>query len=385
MLDNLTILILSPQAWGKMFLSKHHYAIELARRGNRVYFLNPPGEGGTPSSGSIEIVASGITPGLHFVSHKLWFPYNLKFHALPLFHVLMKGHVRKILQRIEQPVDIVWSFDLGNLYPFSFFGRRPLKIFHPVDEPLNRTAINSGLGADVLFSVTREILDKYQEYAIPRHFINHGVSAEFLASAADPGQAGGSIRFGFSGNLLRPDIDRDIFLHVVRENPAVSFECWGSYSRDQSNIGGDSDDAGTAFVAALQALPNVILHGPVPSFQLAKEIHRMDGFLICYDIAKDQSSGTNYHKIMEYLSTGKVIVSNNVSTYRDRPDLIRMVAEREDNRRFPALFRQVTADLDRLNAPDAQALRRAFAADNTYEKQVARIASLLPPSGRNSN
>ena len=43
-LRNKTILIISPQAWGKMFLSKHHYAIELAKRGNAVYFLNPPGE-----------------------------------------------------------------------------------------------------------------------------------------------------------------------------------------------------------------------------------------------------------------------------------------------------------------------------------------------------
>ena len=36
------ILLISPQAWGKMFVAKHHYAVELSRSGNEVYFLNPP-------------------------------------------------------------------------------------------------------------------------------------------------------------------------------------------------------------------------------------------------------------------------------------------------------------------------------------------------------
>lgn len=40
--NNKTILIISPEPWGKMMISKHHYALELAKLGNEVYFLNPP-------------------------------------------------------------------------------------------------------------------------------------------------------------------------------------------------------------------------------------------------------------------------------------------------------------------------------------------------------
>jgi len=42
-LRNKTIIILSPEKWGKMMLSKHHYAIELAGMGNIVFFtvFNP--------------------------------------------------------------------------------------------------------------------------------------------------------------------------------------------------------------------------------------------------------------------------------------------------------------------------------------------------------
>ena len=40
------IFILSPQHWGTMFLSKHHYAIEFAKMGNEVFFLIHPNQHG---------------------------------------------------------------------------------------------------------------------------------------------------------------------------------------------------------------------------------------------------------------------------------------------------------------------------------------------------
>lgn len=376
-LQDRTILVVSPQAWGNMFISKHHYALELARRGNRVYFLNPPGEGGADKKKRVEIVPSGIVPELYFIRHSLWFPYNLKFHVLPLFHFLMRGQVRRILKAIGREVDIVWSFDLGNLYPFRLFGRGPLKIFHPVDEPLNPTAIRSAEGADMLFSVTREILDKYKGYGLPAYFINHGVAADFLLPVDVRAGTGRPVRVGFSGNLLRKDVDREIFMQIIRENPHVHFECWGSYKDNQSNIGGVADAAMARFVADLESQANIILHGPVPSSHLAKAIHKMDAFIICYDVRKDQSRGTNYHKIMEYISTGKVIISNNVTTYRSEPDLVQMVESREDNTHLPELFKRVIRDLDRHNSPYLQEKRINFARDNTYQRQVERIESVL--------
>ena len=42
MLDLYSILIISPEAWNGHFVSKHHYAVSLANRGYKVYFLNPP-------------------------------------------------------------------------------------------------------------------------------------------------------------------------------------------------------------------------------------------------------------------------------------------------------------------------------------------------------
>ncbi len=368
---------MSPQSWGKMFVSKHHYAIELARQGNVVYFLNPPDEGKTGSR-TVIIEPSGVHENLFFIQHRLWFPYNIKFHFISLFHILMKPHVKHIARQIGRPIDIVWSFDLGNMYPFSFFPEGSFKIFHPVDEPTNQTAINSAIGAQVIFSVTREILAKFHQFRVPKYFINHGV-ADYFLQPFSPKKINQNhrIHVGVSGNLLREDIDRTIFLQIIRENPDIVFECWGSYQLKQSNIGGMDDEPARNFINSLRQQPNVILHGVLDAVNLAKELGRMDAFLICYNINKDQSKGTNYHKVMEYISTGKVIISNNITTYSDKPYLIQMVPDRDHNKALPELFSKVIRNLPLYNKEEWQRARIAFATENFYAIQIQKIGELI--------
>jgi hypothetical protein len=376
-LQNKTILIISPQSWGKMFVSKHHYAIELARQGNSVYFLNPPLGKEAPRSKRISIEPSGIQAGLFLINHRLNFAYNIKFHFIGLFHALMRPHIRKILRAIGKPIDLVWSFDLGDLYPFRLFPAEAIKVFHPVDEPLNQTAINAARGAGIIFSVTREILDKYRQLPVERHFINHGLAETFLQPVDINKSAGVPIRVGISGNFLRTDIDRVILMQIVTGNPDILFDCWGAYAIDQSNIGGSMDKPTEAFINLLRSQPNAVLHGAIPANELALAIRHVDAFLICYDVNKDQSKGTNYHKIMEYLSTGKVIISNNVTTYRDQPELMQMVKERDNNKKLPELFGKVIGDLAHYNAPSLQQQRIDFSRNNSYLKQVQRIESII--------
>ncbi|HEY4206315.1 MAG TPA: hypothetical protein VGM31_05875 [Puia sp.] len=371
---NKTILLLSPQSWGKMFISKHHYAVELARKGNKVFYLNPPGEGHEGKE-RVAIRPLPDVEGLFLVTHRLYFPYNLKFHAQGLFHWLMRRQVGSILRAIGRQPDIIWSFDLNHMYPLSFFDSGAFKIFHPVDEPLNKTALAAGKGADIVFSVTEEILEKYGHLNVGRHFINHGVAKGFLDSP-DGRPEDGRVRVGFSGNLLRKDLDRGVLLDIIRQHPAVEFHFWGSYSISQANIGGGEDKETQDFIRVLQSSANIVLHGAVPSSELARAIHGMDAFLICYDIKKDQSGGTNYHKIMEYLCTGKVVIANNITTYKNKPELVQMVMERDNNRQLPALFSQVIQHLDEYNSQALQQGRIDFATANTYGRQIERIDEL---------
>ena len=375
-LNHKVILILTPQAWGKMLLAKHHYAIELAKQGTEVYFLNPPDNhhwSWRKPRERIIIESLPDHPNLHIIHQKLFFPYRLKFHARRLYNSLIKKQIRGILQAIPGEVDMIWSFDLGNLFPLRFFNHQIFKVFHPVDEPADGNAILAGSGAGILFSVTKEIIEKYKGLGIPSFFINHGLADEFIKEKTHPVTSHDPIHVGLSGNFLRPDLDRKILMQIVHENPGVLFHFFGIHAITQSNIGAAVDADTGLFISRLAGYENVKMHGVLNTVDLASALNRMDALLICYDLHLDQSKGTNYHKVMEYLSTGKVIISNNITTYREYPELIRMSESRENNISLPALFSDTIAHLEKWNSPDLVNGRKNFARNNTYRKQLDRI------------
>ena len=361
-------------------LAKHHYALELAKAGNEVYFLNPPDNLHWNLKKDETRIRISAVPGhanLFVIDQELYFPYMLKYHARKIYNLLVKKQIRAILKKIGHPVDILWSFDLGNLFPMRFFPNKIYKIFHPVDEPGDQYALDAASGAAVIFSVTREILDKYATYKIPSHFVNHGLAEEFFPEQPHPYIKGNPVNVGISGNLLRQDLDRETLIQIVEENPDLVFNFYGSYKTGDSNIGAGTDVATLSFVERLQSNRQVVLHGVLKTTELAAQLNKMDLFLICYDINKDQSKGTNYHKVMEYLSTGRVIVSNNITTYRDQPILVRMLSDRVSNHLLPQLFKDTVVHLEEFNSLENIRQRISYACENSYEKQLEEIQQFI--------
>jgi hypothetical protein len=105
-------------------------------------------------------------------------------------------------------------------------------------------------------------------------------------------------------------------------------------------------------------------------------MQEMDGFLICYDIDRDQSKGTNYHKILEYISTGKVVISNNVSTYANQGDLVQMPQER-NNEFLAKLAGDIVNNIEQYNTDNLKRKRIEFVLEHTYAKQVDKTEALL--------
>jgi glycosyltransferase involved in cell wall biosynthesis len=287
----------------------------------------------------------------------------------------MRWHIKRLTAMIGRPIDVVWSFDLGNIYPLEYF-QSSIRIFHPVDEPRNTDAMKAGEHSDIIFSVTNEILYKYRHLTIPRILVNHGVS-EIFFQTQERVIVDQTLHIGLSGNLLRNDIDRDTLIRIIKENVNHIFEFWGSYSMMDANIGGGDDEATQLFVKVLSEMPNVKLHGAVQSEELAKGFARIDAFLICYDVLKDQSKGTNYHKVMEYLATGKPIIANNISAYQDTSNLVYMVKSRTSNAELPELFKTVIADMTKYNNKTLSQYRIEFARGNTYSRKIAEIEGHL--------
>jgi hypothetical protein len=373
-LRNKVIYLISYEEWGPMLMSKHHYAIELANLGNQVYFIGHTDKRKKLRRGHISVKRSFLE-NLFIVEHRLYHPYFLKFKATRLYNILTGVHIKSIIRKIGKGPDVILSFDTGNSLPLSLFPKKTLRIYLPVDGPFDTVfELAAASHSQVIFSVAEKILKFYDSLPVPKHKLDHGVSNEFIAEDISD-IINEPLRIGYSGSLLRNDIDVSVFLNIVRENQDKVFEIWGEYDAEASSIhlAQDVPIATHDFIHELKQMNNVILHGAVDSASLAKGLKQVDAFLLCYNIKNLQNS----HKILEYLGSGKVIISSFVSRYANRPDLIQMVQDPQSNSGFEILFDEVTSRIKQHNTIEAQNNRITYASDYTYHKQVKRIEEAI--------
>lgn len=355
-LINKNILIISPEPWDHIPVSKHHYARALASLGNNVFFLNPPAYENSVTRDAKEA-------NVNIVNYKTIRGAN----RLPaLFRDgLNSVLIRKIKRLCKVNFDVVWSFD-----SFRFQNMRlwetDVKIYHVVDvhkAPLEFQLFES---ADVILSVSKLILERITAKDKITAQINHGLARHFLEPPAvyennSSGTIKPEMKVGYVGNLDNWCVDHETLFRIVMENPDINFMFIGPYK------------TGSEIASHLTALPNVKLLGRVETEQLPCLLNQMTVFLMCY-YGADAAVNSNHHKILEFLSTGKPTVINYTDEYKDKRDLVIMS---DHNEELPALFQKVCGNIDQYTSPFLVAKRKEYAASNTYASQIERIDLLL--------
>lgn len=351
-----SILLISPQKWDGQFVSKHHYARELAFKGNQVFFLGPPSK-----KGRVEIKPTNFE-NVFVISHSFWFSRKIRFHFRDLFDILVKFHVKSLIKKIGS-IDLVWCFE-PNLYKnLEWFGSET-KIYHPVDYVEEKTQIQVGISADIIFSVAYNILDQFHDIETPSFFINHGLSNDFIQDCKVKQCA--KISFAYIGNLMIRGLDRKSISEIILTHPEIEFDFYGSYPVH-------SDDS---FIDFLNVQPNCHLKGIKTTAELAQLLKSYSGFLMCYIPEMELNNGSNSHKILEYLSFGKVIIANKVLHYEQHRDLIQMSTQ-SNNSDYIELFQETVLNINKYNSEELFEKRRALAYENTYSNQIDRIEKHL--------
>ena len=372
-----TVLIVSPQPWNHIPVSKHNYAIALARRGHPVVFLNPPQEDLAGAS-VCELVAE--YPCLRVLSYRRpWF-YRLRFHVPRIYDWLMQRHVAVLLRRHHCVPDLVWCFDYNLLGDLSRLGAEK-SIFHPVDPLSERRHLQPARMADLVVTVSSRIAGQLAASGRGVHVVNHGLAAPFeqlaretvrllkSSSAGDrAGWCSGRRQVGYAGNLGRRPVNRAVLRQIVTENTQTDFHFWGPAD--------ENGGAAAEFIGFLRGQRNVTLHGAVSQQQLAAAFRGMDAFLLSYAADPTESDRSNSHKILEYLSTGKVVVSSRIQVYENQPGLL-VMSDSDTDADLPGLFAATMARLDEQNSVELQQARIAVALDNAYDRQIDRIFALL--------
>jgi glycosyltransferase involved in cell wall biosynthesis len=370
------ILVISPQPWEHIAISKHHYALELARRGNRVFFLEPPD---ASLSEAVRLRTAPESAAVTVVSYRPCFPFVLRFHARPVFDRLMRWQISRLLRAIGEPLDVVWCFDFNLFSDLRAFGA-PVKIYHPVDPVQSPHQVRPAASADLVLGVSEEILSRFEGLGVPIACLGHGLASDFVDAYDNArhehraGNHGPGPHVGYFGRLTRPPLNRALLREMIARSPAATFHFWGPYTMTAEAAASFPDIA--EFIEFLKEHPRVRLHGTRTPAELAREIQHMDAFVLTYALHPTESDRSNSHKILEYLSTGKAVVASRFSAYDDHPDILTM-PEDDDDRRVPELLRETLDNLGECNAPERCEQRRRFALAHTYARHLERIEALL--------
>jgi len=358
-----------------MHLSKHHYAIELAKFCKKVYFLNPPYKNGSIGT----VISTTEFDNIYSVKYKPFFNHSIRFHIRPVFDFFIWVQIKLLLSKLKEKIDIVWCFE-PNIYSNLKHFNANISIFHPVDQIQFKYQINVAKSADIIFSVSKSILSKILIFQKPTFFVNHGVSDSFFikqnAVLAPLIKPSNRIRVGYIGNLYISSLDRECLNLIIQNFPDIIFEFWGAKEIANNNLSGDNSEKSIEWVEWLENKDNVILNGALSKIELAKAIKKTSVFLVCLDNELDKNNGANSHKILEYLSTGKVVVSKPIQEYENSKHLIE-VTESNDSNEYLALFEKVISNLDYYNSEKLIEERIKFACKNTYQNQLLTIVDYL--------
>ena len=362
-LKNKTILIISPQPWSNMFVSKHHYAIELMRRGNTVFFLQP--QSIIPPSTKKDF------PNLYILSSPKFFGDFLRFHYRPLYKIILSIHLKKLAQKIKTPIDVVFNFDNTGKYTDISMFNSTKNIFFPVDQINIKHLKEYQTNVDVFFSITPLILDTFKSLSTKKVLLNHGLGHDWEIKAKEKPKeptTNSNINIGYFGNFcFGKGLDMDTLKKVISLNQHLNFHFWGNFS-----INRYSSEEIKNWISFLEKSENVKLYGAISPKELIENIEFIDVFLLCYNYQHEINKCSNSHKILEYLSTGKVIVANKMSMYSDNKELMNMLTE-FDNDSYIKLFNDTITNLTQYNSKEIQKKRKEFTLENTYAKQVDRI------------
>jgi teichuronic acid biosynthesis glycosyltransferase TuaH len=368
-MQNKTILIISPEAWGENFVSKHHYANYLAKN-NTVYFLNPPEGYSKKLRKGIQCHLTQVKKGLYQVAYLNLLPRlnNLPKTIAARIYAKQAAQVHKFLN-IEQ-FDVVWSFDPYRFFDLSVW-RAKHTIYHTVDfHPSSKYEKAAVLSADLFLGVTDLIL---QEHAAYRKgiLIPHAADIDGFQKTATvkiPGK--NTIRAIYTGNFHR-HIDYELLLQLVSQNKEVDFIMLGPTSH--SNLA-SKNVIQEKILADLKALPNIFFLGSVPPDQLMAYLKQCHINLVLFK-KENEIIHCSPHKLMAYFYTGHVTISNYIDAHKNTDNsIIHMCTDASDTL---GTFLSIKENLNAHNREVLSQKRRNFALENSYEQRINEITEHL--------
>jgi glycosyltransferase involved in cell wall biosynthesis len=379
------IVMLSTADWDNPFwTNKQHVAVELARRGHRVLYVDSLGLR-RPSASAQDLgrigrrLARAVRPPRE-VRERLWVwsPLAIPLQHRPLVRALNRASLAAGLSicagvlRLRR--EVLWTYNpmTTRLFPMRGFDT---VVYHCVDEidaqrgmPAHeiREAERELLAAaDCCFVTAEHLLATRRPHCANIHYLPNVADFEHFARAraadtAIPDDLARlpAPRIGFVGAISDHKIDVALLRRLAEAHPEWSIVLIGKI--------GEGDP--WADVAELRGLSNMHLLGPRSYAELPAYLKGFDAALLPSAL-NDYTRGMFPMKFFEYLAAGCPVVSTELPALRAYAHVASFAATHEE---FVAALESAL----RGRGP-ALAARLAVAREHTYERRTARMLELL--------
>jgi glycosyltransferase involved in cell wall biosynthesis len=281
--------------------------------------------------------------------------------------------LRQLSDSSDRCVKVAYVFH-PSFWPFIRHLNIDRLIYHAYDqysktpgwaEELQQYEINILSRADVVFAssrITAEYLEKLGQR--PVHFLPNGVDYEHfsspgknvpadLANVPEP-------RAGYVGRISRK-VDVRLIVRLANRRPNVHFVIIGPVV--------DLDASAEDSIAEAKELKNIYFLGPKHADELPDYLAHLDVGLLCYKIDDGLWTTSIYPlKLHEYLASGLPVVSADIPSVRDYPNVVWIATDEE------SWLEKIDKSIAGCGPGDV-AMRMKVASENTWDKRVSFIES----------
>ena len=273
------VLLISPNKWGDIHLSKHLYAMELAKIGYKVFFLNPP-------SRSISKIyeVKKIKENLNVINYKLLIPGRLKEIMPKIYYIYMIWVVNRISKLLDEK--IFMTIDFSTTLTFSQtkknYFKSTLNIFFPVDITDKNYCKKSNLIADIYFSVSKLFLSSVNTENKKCYVLGHSLCNEMADLEPYKIKSKKTIKVGYVGSLFTYFVNYALLIKLIKKFSNTEFHFIGPYKKSDkyNNLGVASDFSNQ--IEVLRSLPNTFFYGVKNKIEIINICKDFEAMLICY-------------------------------------------------------------------------------------------------------
>ncbi|BFG76726.1 glycosyltransferase family 1 protein [Paraburkholderia terrae] len=334
------IVLLSTADWENPFwTNKQHVAVELARRGHRVLYVDSPGlrRPSLSASDASRIwrrLLSGMKPPRKVRENIwVWSPLLLPFHGISLVRVLnrfiISASLKLWMSMLRMRKAILWTYSPLTVELLNL-ARWPCVVYHCVDEIKAMPGMPAATLAsaetvlversDIVF-VTSITLEESRRKLNPRtYYFPNVADFDHFSSALDestvvPDDLAGIAhpRIGFIGAISGYKVNFSLLKAVAQAHPEWSIVLIG-----QVGEGDPWTDS-----SALTDLQNVHLIGPRPYAQLPAYLKGFDVALLPNQL-NDYTAAMFPMKFFEYMAAGRPVVSVDLPSLESYADTVRL-------------------------------------------------------------